>query len=129
METTLKNITPTQQQIGWRIRVLAALDKIVQYTFQGQVPRASHSTFCLTAATSMQARMTLVGDMAEVEKTEELKQAFLALHNEAFYVDFDDFLCMRMEVKALRWVFHDHQYTTSPDESTTASAGCTMRYS
>ena len=48
-----------------------------------------------------QARMTLVGDMAEVEKTEELKQAFLALHNEAFYVDFDDFLCMRMEVKAL----------------------------
>ena len=50
-----------------------------------------------------QARMTLVGDMAEVEKTEELKQAFLALHNEAFYVDFDDFLCMRMEVKALRW--------------------------
>ena len=63
-----------------------------------------------------QARMTLVGDMAEVEKTEELKQAFLALHNEAFYVDFDDFLCMRMEVKALRYIggFGDMSWVPPP---------------
>jgi putative heme iron utilization protein len=51
-----------------------------------------------------QARMTLVGDMVETEKTDLLKVQFLAQHPEAFYVDFDDFLCMRMAVKNLRYI-------------------------
>eukprot|EP01047_Picozoa_sp_COSAG01_P010047 COSAG01_NODE_422_length_17262_cov_42.635903_1_plen_113_part_00 len=42
-----------------------------------------------------QARMTLVGDMAPIEKTEQLRGQFLELHPSAFYVDFEDFLCMR----------------------------------
>jgi heme iron utilization protein len=42
-----------------------------------------------------QARMTLVGDMTPTDKTEALKEQFLGLHPSAFYVDFEDFLCMR----------------------------------
>lgn len=51
-----------------------------------------------------QARMTVVGDMARVEKTEALKAEFLRVHPEAFYVDFEDFLCMRMTVTAVRYI-------------------------
>lgn len=51
-----------------------------------------------------QARMTVVGDMSQTEKTEALKSQFLRLHPAAFYVDFEDFLCMRMEVKAIRYI-------------------------
>ena len=51
-----------------------------------------------------QARTTLVGDMETVEKTEALKSEFLRVHESAFYVDFDDFICMRMEVKAIRYI-------------------------
>jgi hypothetical protein len=42
--------------------------------------------------------------VAEAEKTATLKEEFLRQHPAAFYVDFDDFLCMRMEVKALRYI-------------------------
>ena len=51
-----------------------------------------------------QARMTVVGDMEKVEKTEALKAEFLRVHPAAFYVDFDDFLCMRMAVKTVRYI-------------------------
>lgn len=51
-----------------------------------------------------QARMTIVGDMSQTDKTETLKSQFLHHHPEAFYVDFDDFVCMRMTVKAIRYI-------------------------
>lgn len=42
--------------------------------------------------------MLQVGDMRETEKTAELKQAFLAAHPAAFYVEFEDFKCFALEV-------------------------------
>eukprot|EP01043_Picozoa_sp_COSAG02_P024910 COSAG02_NODE_1380_length_12986_cov_13.843563_9_plen_324_part_00 len=51
-----------------------------------------------------QARMTIVGDMLQTEKTEVLKRQFLRHHPQAFYVDFEDFLCMRMSVTAIRYI-------------------------
>ena len=48
--------------------------------------------------------MTIVGDMSQTDKTETLKSQFLHHHPEAFYVDFDDFVCMRMTVKAIRYM-------------------------
>ena len=50
-----------------------------------------------------QARMTLVGDMTPTDKTDTLRSLFLRQHPSAFYVDFEDFMCMRCVRAACAW--------------------------
>jgi len=51
-----------------------------------------------------QARMTLVGDMVEVQKTEKLIEDFRKVHPAAYYIEFNDFKCFRMDVKHVRYI-------------------------
>lgn len=71
-----------------------------------------------------QARLTLVGTMKRVEKTEARKNAFKAKHPAAYYVDFDDFFCFEMQPECLRyiggfgemsWVEGEHYTAAQPD--------------
>merc|ERR1719240_489176 len=48
--------------------------------------------------------MTLVGDMLEVPKTEKLIQDFRKAHPAAYYIDFQDFKCFRMDVRHVRYI-------------------------
>lgn len=52
-------------------------------------------------------RVTLLGEVAEVADTDEreaAKAAYLEANPSAFYVDYGDFLCMRLDVTDVRYV-------------------------
>ena len=76
--------------------------------------------------------MTVVGDMRETPKTDELKSQFMSKHPQSYYVDFDDFKCFKMEVKTVRyiggfgemgWVAPDDYTKAVPDQVFLTSSG------
>jgi putative heme iron utilization protein len=72
-------------------------------------------------------RVTLIGDVAEITDAEEraaAREAYLAANPGAFYVDYGDFRCLRLEVRAVRyvggfgrmsWVAHGDYAAARPD--------------
>lgn len=52
-------------------------------------------------------RVTLLGDVEEVVDPDEragAREGYLAANPDAFYVDYGDFLCLRLDVRAIRYV-------------------------
>jgi putative heme iron utilization protein len=81
------------------------------------------------------ARVTLLGDVEEVTDAGEradARRGYLAANPGAFYVDYGDFLCLRLAVRAIRyvggfgrmsWVSVDDYATSSPDPLREAASG------
>jgi putative heme iron utilization protein len=80
-------------------------------------------------------RVTLIGDVVEVTDTDERAAAragYLAANPDAFYVDYGDFRCLRLDVRAVRyvggfgrmsWVGPDRYAGAEPDPLRQSAAG------
>jgi putative heme iron utilization protein len=80
-------------------------------------------------------RVTLLGDVSEIVDADERAEAragYLAANPDAFYVDYGDFRCLRLEVTAVRyvggfgrmsWVGVDDYAAADPDPLAPAAAG------
>jgi putative heme iron utilization protein len=80
-------------------------------------------------------RVTLLGDAGEVTDPEDRARAragYLAANPDAFYIDYGDFRCLRLEVRAIRyvggfgrmsWVSLEGYASASPDPLVGAAAG------
>ena len=100
-------------------------------------PRASLLVVEETAAGGdplASGRVTLVGSVAQVEDPDEraaARSGYLAANPSAFYVDYGDFRCLRLDVAAVRyvggfgrmsWVDVDDYRTAEPDPLAPAAA-------
>uniref|UniRef100_A0A7S3LN26 DUF2470 domain-containing protein n=1 Tax=Aplanochytrium stocchinoi TaxID=215587 RepID=A0A7S3LN26_9STRA len=63
------------------------------------------------------ARVTLVGRMLPIEKTEELVKKFIQVHPGAYYAEFDDFMTFKLDVENIRYIggFGEMSWVPSSD--------------